>query len=774
MPEDDDVVVNFEARTGRYNKEVDRAQNRLRDFARRGVENVQRFARRSALALAGAAAAFSALVKTSATYVQTIQSGARATNTSLRDYQRLSITLESLGRDGESAVDAMQDLQDRIQELRDGTSTYIEDFALLNLSYRDFVNLAPDEAVLKLSRAVRDSTDATRAQAAAARILPEFQQIIVDVADAYDRLIPRLERTGGLLEDSDLDRLNDDFTVLASTIRSQFVAGLEDLAGEGGDVDDVIRDVGTTVRDLTSAIVDGLRFLNDHRGAVAGIAAAWLALASASTAASIVSNIRSVYGTFAAAQAAGTAGSAAGGAGAAAAAGGLGRLASTVLRVSLVGIAAGVLGSIAGATERLVNRQRGATEVVDAERALEAFVSGQSRGGFLGIGGESFDETIERIFEEGGPVADELTDLLNRVGEAQGAYTQRVNESYDALLGIGEGTVEVAQKVAEAAGDVEDAVPKVEAVSLAQQQLIDLYDPVGAAFRRYQADLKLAGDNTDAVDAATRRYVETVERLGREALDEVADKERERLDALREEAAALAEVARTERQRQAGLQTIVDQFDPEGAELRGLAEQLQTIDDEIAFLGLSGRSIPENLLATRDRIQEAIENVGADETVSDAFADNLGQNLANAVTSDRYASVGEALTTALRATFLQNFGQNLGSIFSNLARRTLDALGNAFGSGGGGGRGILSGLRGIVPFFHGGGVFRDPRGEGLAVLRDGEEVLTPAQRNGRTGGGVNVGLYLDGDRSRMTERQMVRSAQTLGYVLREQERENDA
>lgn len=41
-----------------------------------------------------------------------------------------------------------------------------------------------------------------------------------------------------------------------------------------------------------------------------------------------------------------------------------------------------------------------------------------------------------------------------------------------------------------------------------------------------------------------------------------------------------------------------------------------------------------------------------------------------------------------------------------------------------------------IPRFHSGGIFRSlrPGGEGLALLRDGEEVLTPGQRRGQNGG----------------------------------------
>lgn len=63
------------------------------------------------------------------------------------------------------------------------------------------------------------------------------------------------------------------------------------------------------------------------------------------------------------------------------------------------------------------------------------------------------------------------------------------------------------------------------------------------------------------------------------------------------------------------------------------------------------------------------------------------------------------------------------------------SFGNAFGGGSGSPGG------GTVPTFHSGGVFRSGSGEGLAMLRDGERVLTPGQSSGYGGGGGVVINY---------------------------------
>ena len=721
MPGEDDVVVQFEARTGRYNRQVDAAQGRLRNFTRRGLASLRDFARRGALALTAVAAGFSALVKSSANYVRTINTGARATNTSVRDFQRLSVTLESLGRDGESAIDAMQDLQDRIQELRDGTSTYVEDFGLLNLTVRDFVGLSPDQAVLKLSRAVRDSTDATRAQAAAARILPEFQQIIVDVADAYDDLIPRLERTGGLVEQSNIDRLNDDFIVLSSTLRAQFIAGLEGLADSGEDADDVIAEIGGTVRELTTALVEGLGILQD---AINGYRT--------------LLNLARDFGDT------------------------LGR--SFVPDTNAL-------------DEQIAAQRRIIAEI--EQRSDASFGARRTGGGFAaaGVGRRGAERSVrERLAgtDEGALLARadaELERLLRRQAE----------------LATGRGRAPPEPSPAAREPEPERApptrAPAAAPVPTGGAGSRILLDQVRQALRSDEE--RIAGEFEQTVrvlrDSGLVRFLSPtgefvgITEEGTELLKRAVERRNADLLALEEQRSDDAEGFAADF---AGLfdatefQGLVDSLTPVEARTRDLTETLALLDETLALgpeaireLGLS----EEQLQAARRNAAEELQTIAVE--APSMFATNLGQNLANAVTSDRFAPVGEALTTALRATFLQNFGQNLGDIFGRLAQRALNALGGAFGGGGGGG-GLFGGLRGLIPGFHDGGLYRNPRGEGLALLRDGEEVLTPAQRRTR-GGNLTVPLYLDGDRSRITERQMVRSAQTLGYVLREQERENN-
>ena len=137
------------------------------------------------------------------------------------------------------------------------------------------------------------------------------------------------------------------------------------------------------------------------------------------------------------------------------------------------------------------------------------------------------------------------------------------------------------------------------------------------------------------------------------------------------------------------------------------------LDASIAQRGSGGRS------GADDAIDFAIgQGPESDAGGSSQFATALGDNLARTLGSVDFSNVGDSLTDNLKQTFLSSFATTLPDIFAELATKALDALGRAFSGGEGGGF--------KLPFFHDGGLFQsgNASGQGLAVLRDGERVLT--------------------------------------------------
>ena len=121
-------------------------RNAIRDFRQlgRSIRNIA----------AGFTAAFGALVITQSQYAQEVLRTARATGQAAGNIQVIRLALQSLGKDGESVNDLLIDWADRLQELRDGTASFVMDFALLGLAAEDFANIPIDEQIIKVSRAV--------------------------------------------------------------------------------------------------------------------------------------------------------------------------------------------------------------------------------------------------------------------------------------------------------------------------------------------------------------------------------------------------------------------------------------------------------------------------------------------------------------------------------------------------------------------------------------------------------------------------------------------
>ena len=183
------------------------------------------------------------------------------------------------------------------------------------------------------------------------------------------------------------------------------------------------------------------------------------------------------------------------------------------------------------------------------------------------------------------------------------------------------------------------------------------------------------------------------------------------------------------------------------------------LDASIAQRGSGGRS------GADDAIDFAIgQGPESDAGGSSQFATALGDNLARTLGSVDFSNVGDSLTDNLKQTFLSSFATTLPDIFAELATKALDALGRAFSGGEGGGF--------KLPFFHDGGLFQsgNASGQGLAVLRDGERVLTPGQQRGGSAG-TTVNLNLSADASRQTRREVMRYSRDIGSTIRQEERE---
>ena len=267
MPTLDSLIVEIEADAAPMRQGLRSAGDDVESFSEDSGRSFDDLARRTAqlaaVAAGALAAGFAAVARNAARSARDISQAARAAGIGTAEFIALSTTFQALGRDQQDATDAMIDLQDRIQELRDGTSSYVEDFALLNLAYRDFIGLDPSQALLRVSRAVSEAEDRTAALAAAARLLASEQRIVGDIADTYDRLNARLETTGALQTDLNIAGLNEDFAVFGQTIESAVLRGLSDLTAEGESLDQAFSNVAKAIEVSVAAAARLVNVLAD-------------------------------------------------------------------------------------------------------------------------------------------------------------------------------------------------------------------------------------------------------------------------------------------------------------------------------------------------------------------------------------------------------------------------------------------------------------------------------------------------------------------------------
>ena len=147
-----------------------RTQKQIERFRRQTVRDFKSLASGIRNAGAAFAAAFGVAAVTQTQFARQIQQTANATGLTTREVQVLGTTMQAFGKDMDEVNDLVIDWDDRLQELRDGTSSFVADFELLGLAARDFDGKNTIEQLQLISRAIAEADDQTAARAFAARI----------------------------------------------------------------------------------------------------------------------------------------------------------------------------------------------------------------------------------------------------------------------------------------------------------------------------------------------------------------------------------------------------------------------------------------------------------------------------------------------------------------------------------------------------------------------------------------------------------------------------
>ena len=394
------------------------------------------------------------------------------------------------------------------------------------------------------------------------------------------------------------------------------------------------------------------------------------------------------------------------------------------------------------------------------EKAIEDFIQKNSKlsrqSGFLIR--ETLSQARERILAAGGDLKNTLETLDRNLEDAKTnlARTSANRATRDAA----------AAAAADEPVDVEKIVePVKEVIRITSEEfkkLVALGDPVGEAIRQYNADLKIAGENTDAIAGATQKYTETMERLGEEALRPVREEEEkrlelemERLDLLKEEQEELVKLA-------ASQQSLIDRYDTEGAARRMLAEDIAELENfaraETEALGVATMETTVALAAAREQLIA----LGEDSSIFATLGDDILTKLSDQLASGNFENIGDALTDIIGSTVIDALKdpekrKELFDAASELLSGILDAF-----KGEGEGGGLLGSLGGFFGSLFGGGKADGGDVSAGRIYRVGErgpELFAPGQNgfiipnNALGGNSYHMSFNMD----RMDDRQFVAS-----------------
>ena len=223
---------------------------------RRNLDRARNLITGVATSAAAAVAGVTALGVSSARSVSELSRIVDATGVGAESTQRFALALQNLGKDVDSVNDLFIDTADRIQEVRDGSLTWVEDFKLLNLEVENFIGLAPDQAVLAIAEAIENSPDEIAALAAAARILPEFQQLLPLIRGELEAV-----QDISILSEDEIQRaenLDRSIKSVASTFSAEFAAEFFDDLGDADSQLSEMQDLAGTLGTVLGAAADRL------------------------------------------------------------------------------------------------------------------------------------------------------------------------------------------------------------------------------------------------------------------------------------------------------------------------------------------------------------------------------------------------------------------------------------------------------------------------------------------------------------------------------------
>jgi len=187
---DDGIDIRLSADYSELNKNINKANRIVDDFANNGEKSNKKFANSIGVAVGKTMVLVEAAKSASEAVLGFVESQIEAARETLRWSQRLDVAADKFsqlvivgkkfGASTDDVGDSIKDLNERIADAATGTQTYESALNMVGLSYRDLVSKTPDEQFIKVADAIGKLTTSEQRNFVTAELM----------ADAGFRLIP--------------------------------------------------------------------------------------------------------------------------------------------------------------------------------------------------------------------------------------------------------------------------------------------------------------------------------------------------------------------------------------------------------------------------------------------------------------------------------------------------------------------------------------------------------------------------------------------------------
>ena len=266
-------------------RDLAKAKRDWRTYSRQVGDSLKQMGRNAALVAGGIAVAFAAATRAALKTADSIAKAARNANLSIVDYQKLQHAFDLAGV-AQSSEKALLQLARSITDLGRGLSTQVDIFKDIGLTFEDLEGLKIDDALYRVLDAMRETTNETTRMAAAQVILGRSGKTLGTLLDQTNDQLraqgDRLEALGGTITafGKDAELINDEMEVLSKVSLASFINGLDDAFGGGfgteGQRSQIIKDVGEAIREVSTSLANGLRWIWLNRDALAALVKVWV------------------------------------------------------------------------------------------------------------------------------------------------------------------------------------------------------------------------------------------------------------------------------------------------------------------------------------------------------------------------------------------------------------------------------------------------------------------------------------------------------------------